>query len=651
MDPLIQKELEKEVPTQFHEKLLAHCKELVKLSRDHMTQFYDKWDQHDDVYRGIKQSDESDKKAENRGEPQKMVVPLTYAQIQTFIAFCFSTFYQRERLFEIEGMGPEDSKPAKVGEALLERDLTYNTMELKMHQFLLDVARFGLAPIKTCWIEEHQMVEETTQEAKTFLGFNFGTKEVTQKVWQTKYAGNEIENISPYRFFPDPRVPFSKIQKGEFVASEDSVSYVTLRQMEADGAVAGISFVKTMRQDDFEKSSRRMAHTTLLASTGGATTIGEKKSGSHVLTEVQVKLVPSDFEVDGKPMGEETYPVIYNVWIVNDCRVVKCEPLGYAHGMFTYDVGECNPDMHNLINEGLAGVIDQLQSVISWLINSHITSVRKNIDNKFVVDPSGIDMADLKERRPVIRLKPEAQNRGGVDRYIKQLAVSDVTKGHIADANELQAVVQIVTGINDNALGQFNTGRRSATEARNVNGATAARLKTLAMLLWKQAIEPMGRKMLSNLRDGLDYETYVKVLGLEADPNNFVQFSKVSKKDLVGDYDFAVFDGTLPSERRDQAETLQELVLALFTSPQAIAVLGYDPRKLVDEILELKGIRNPVRFKLDQLRMEEMQAQSALLGGTINGQSDGQGGVGGQPTVPGQASGIPMVNGNGAGRY
>lgn len=659
MEERIKKQLEQEQPTEFHKKMLQHCKDLVQMSRDHMTTFYDKWDMYDEVYRGIRCADEQDRKASKRDEPTKMVVPLTYAQIQTFTAFCFATFFQRERFYELVGMGPEDAKPAKIGEALLERDLSYNTIQLKVHQFLLDVGKFGLGVVKSGWYEEKQLVQETSTQSRSFLGMSFGSREVTSEVWKVKYAGNKLFNISPYRFFPDPRLPFSRLQESEFIASEDSVSYVELRRLENDGQVAGVDHVKQMRKDMFEESGRRMTHTTLFDGTSMATpALGDKGSGSHVLTEVQVRLVPSDFDVDGEPLGPEKHPVIYNVWIVNDNRIVKCEPLGYVHGQFTYDVGECNPDMHNLVNEGLAGVIDQLQSVITWLINSHITSVRKNIDNKLIVDPAGVEMTDLKERRPVIRLKQEA-SRTGVDKWIKQLDVKDVTQNHISDANELQAIVQIVTGINDNALGQFHTGRRSATEARSVNSATAARLKMVAMLLWKGALEPLGRKMLSNLRDGLDAETFVKVLGEESNPNDFIRFAKVSKTDLIGDYDFEVFDGTLPSERYQQAETLQELLLALFSSPDALAILGYDPRKLADEVLELKGIRNPVRFKLDEVRMAEMQQQAQQLQGATNGQQTGQPGAGGPGVGGGNPPGMPlagpsrppglsMVNGNGA---
>ena len=241
--------------------------------------------------------------------------------------------------------------------------------------------------------------------------------------------------------------------------------------------------------------------------------------------------------------------------------------------------------------------VEQLQDTLTWLINSHITSVRKVVSNYLVVDPSGVEMSDLNERRPVIRLKQNAQ-RSGVDKWIKQLSVNDVTARHMEDAAGIGRLIEETTGISDNMQGQFHTGRRSAQEARQVQANGSNRLIVLGSVIWTEGLAPLGRQMLSNLRDGLDEETYVRVLGQGADPGQFNQFVPVSKEMLVGNYDFELFDGVLPSEKALQAQTLQELLMQLMSNPEVIPLLGYDPKALLREILILKGIRNPERFIL-----------------------------------------------------
>ena len=645
MDAKIQKQLNQEQLTPFHEAMLKHCRELVDWSRRVMGRQYDQWDNYNDIYRGLRQPDKQDQKAKERGEPVKMIVPLTYAQVQTFIAFCFAMYYQREHVFELLGKGREDNVPAKLAEALLNRDLDYNNFDSKLYQFLLDISRFGLGILKSGWVHEMQKLPQEVETPPTrFLGMTIreGSSEI-KTVDVTKYLGNKLMNVSPYRFYPDVRLPISRFQEGEFCASEDEIALTTLYQMEAEGVVSGVRHIKAMSKKVLEDRGKSRTSFTDVSDERGATSgHGASKSpGTALLTECQVTLIPSKFEIEGKPLGKETYPTKYNVWYVNDQRVVKCEPLGYIHNKFTYDVAEFSPDIHNLVNAGLCETIDQIQSVITWLVNSHITSVRKMIDNRLIVDPSGVRMEDLHNRAPVIRLK-EGMARSGVERWIHQLDVKDVTQNHMADAVELQKLVQIVTGINDNALGQFYTGRRSATEARNVNSATASRLKMGAQLIFKSGLKTLGEKMISNLRDGLDEETYVRVIGDTADPVAYQQFKKVSKKDLVGDYDFEIFDGTLPSERGMQAQGLQELLVALLSNPMTILLLGFDPQVIAREVLELRNIRHPERFLatpevLQQLIakitiMENAPAQGQPTAGKGNGKVGGNGN--GRPAPP-----------------
>lgn len=654
MDELIRKELEQETITPFHGMLLQHCRRLVNMSRRHMAQFYSKWDDYNDVYRGIRRSDKADKAARDRDEPQKMVVPLSYAQTQTFVAFCMGLYYQRDKVFELIGTGEEDHKPAKIAEALLDRDLTYNVFESRLYQFLLDVARFGLGVFKTGWVQETQQVQESVpQPPVDFMGMQLGGgQSVVQSVMKTRFAGNRIYNVSPYRFFPDVRLPICKFQQGEFCASEDEWSYVNLRDMEKNGDVAGIRFIKGMQRRLLEDTMRRYYHATVLDDRMAAM-VTSSSGGVHLLTECQVSIVPADFLIDGKPIGDETWPVKWNVWYVNDQRVVKAEPLGYVHNEYTYDVGEYSPDLHELVNNGISATIDQLQSTHSWFINSHITSVRKTIQNHMIVDPSGVRMDDVSERRPIWRLKPEA-SRTGVDKWVKQFEVRDVTQNHVTDAKVLQDTVEIVTGINANALGQFNEGRRSATEARNVNSATAARLKMIAQLIFRNALEPMGRKMIANHREYLDDETIVRVTGLSTDPQAMQQFLAVTKADLVGSYDFRIFDGTLPSERQFQAQALQDMLEVLLGAPQLIPFLGYDPRLLVKEWLELRGILNPERFEFTAQRQQELQMmqQQMMLQQLLakpqaaaNGRNGSNGSQAPAPSiaVPQRGQGLPVV--------
>ena len=593
MNQRVAQELAQERHTDFHAKLLDHVMSLVEFSRSRMAERYENWDYNRDIYRGRRELDEDDVKARRRGEPTKFIVPLTYSQVQTFIAFCFSLFLQRDHFFELQPVGPEDTEAARVAEALLDRDLEYNNWYSILYQFLLDIARYGIGILKTGWTLEKRTVIDWVDTQRVDLYGNVRTERIRMPVEKVVYEGNKIVCVSPYRFFPDPRLPVCRFQEGEFVASEDIYSRITLKRLERAGEIVGVDFIEELSEES--AANRRLAP----EEEDGLGLETSDIDRYFVLTEVQVELVPAEWILsDGQPLGPEDYPVKYNVWYVNDSRIVKVEPLGYPHGQFTYDVAEFSPDQHELLNDSLVDTIDHLQDVITWLINSHITNVRKVIGDKLVVDPSGIEMRDLKERRPVIRLKPDAA-RMGVDRFIKQLTTVDVTARHIADAQELQRMAQMATGITDNALGLFHTGRRSATEARQVFASASSRLKLYATMIFRNGLLPMARKMLDNLRAYLSHETLVRVTGESVEAPAFI---RVQAEQLAGAYDFKVFDATLPSERIERAMALQEFLTALLQNPQAVQMLGYDIRKLVREWLILRGIRYPQRFEQEGLQ-------------------------------------------------
>ena len=628
--------------------LLQRCKDYLKLSRVEMVRHYPDWDRHDMVYRGERQADSEDVKASERKEPMKMIVPLTYQQVQTFVSFCYGVFNQRDYFYELAGATPADEQAAKIGQAVLERDLNYNRFKSeKLTQFLTDIGRYGVGILKESWV--HETVPVISQVPDPTFVPNpalppVAPPMVTQVTDATKFMGNKIIPVNPYRFFPDPRIPLTRWREGEFCADEIEYSRGDLEQLERQKQCAGVEFIPAFRQEDLD--GRRLIW------------IGKDPMLMYnnvprfvLISELQIRLNPSKFEY---APGKVLNPAIDReikclVWMANDSRIVRLEEMGYAHDEFTYNVAQFSNDQIRFINFGLAEILGPLQDSITWFINARITSVRKVISNRFVVDPSGIEVKDLTDRNPVIRLK-KTMAGSGVDRYIQQLKVQDVTQSHLNDCTYLTKYGQEATGITDTILGQFAGGRRSASEARAVAPAAAGRLLLTAHGIWDSALLPMGQKLLSNLRQGLDEPTLINVVGLsrlQTDAlaaQGAMTFTQVTKEHLAGNYDFLVFDGTLPSERGMVAQALQELLTSMAKDPRLTFVFKKDPTLLLNEILDLRGIRNPSRFDLTPARAQELML---LAAGQINPALAGVSvpGVGGpQPTG---AGGSPPVQGGG----
>ena len=127
----------------------------------------------------------------------------------------------------------------------------------------------------------------------------------------------------------------------------------------------------------------------------------------------------------------------------------------------------------------------------------------------------------------------------------------------------------------------------------------------------------MGRKMLSNTQQGLDLPQLVSVVGLSKvmqDPQAVQSFLPIDRSMLVGNYDFLIFDATLPSQRMAMAAALAQAADTMMKDPRSIFVLGKDPKLLFDEWLELMGVKNADRFNLTPQRFAEIVALAGATG-------------------------------------
>lgn len=622
LTPQVQEILSRENPpqklTDFRQKLTR----LVLMSRRTMNTYYPMWDRNDAVYRGERQWDEQDKKAQRRNEPEKVFVPLTHSQTQTFVAFATMLLTQRDYFYDMTGAGTESQRAAELATAVLERDLNYNKFSgILLPQFLVDVCRYGIGIFKTSWVTETtpvlQQVPDPKWKPDPTLPNVVQPPMVTRYTPQISYQGNNLSVISPYRWFPDTRLPITRAAYGQFMADELEYSRDDLKRKEADGEYAGIDFVPTIPNNAY--MDRRSFLLDMQPALGTDPMLSPEDAKHYILqTEIEIKLNPSKTEIDDGVFldPELDAEVIYQVCIGNDSRIIRIVDQGYDHNEFLYDTAQFFNDQNRLLNFGIAELLAPMQSITDWLLNSRVANVRKVINNQLILDPRFIEMQDLKDRNAIIRIKGTPDGLS-IDSYIKQLAVTDVTTGHIGDMEVVRGLSEDATGLSENLVGQYSSGRRSAREASNVNANAASRVILPVKGLWQSALLPLGQKMLKNLRQGLDVQQLVKVVGMsniQQDPSAVATLLPVDKTMLTGNYDFLTFDDTLPSQRTAIAGYLQEVLTALSQNPRLVFALGYDPKLIAQEWFKLVGIRNADRFNLTPQRFAEL-AQLAQLGG------------------------------------
>lgn len=153
---------------------------------------------------------------------------------------------------------------------------------------------------------------------------------------------------------------------------------------------------------------------------------------------------------------------------------------------------------------------------------------------------------------------------------------------------ELQAALAELLGLNDFQTGGTGADRMSATAAAVVDGTATLRGADKRAQV-ERAIGRAGLLLLLLCQENLDEETAVRVVK----DDGIVEWLKVSKEDLVGEYDVSVETGSTqainPATRQQRAvEMLQGVI------PQ-LASMGYDPHPLVRKAIRDYGF-NPDRL-------------------------------------------------------
>lgn len=608
----------------FHTALLSSTQSLVKMSRAKMATYYPEWDRQDCIYRGERWTDLDDYKAKSSGKPEKMVVPNTFAQVMTATSFLFLLFKQNERFYTLNPTGAEDyGNKREDCELLLQADVQYNNFDLLVYQTLLNGFRFGLGVTAVEW--EVKKTRALVKQATPPVMLNgVELPQTPTASWQefVKHEGNRVRAVSPYHFFPDTRHPIAKFQDGEFCAVEEEYSMAALYDLQAQGEVAGVEHIEALPREYARLRGGETRWNFKEDTKSYRSFRADNPSSVALVTKVHRWIVPAKFKFgpNDEPLGPEEFPILYHLWYANDNRLIRVEPAEEWHNEFPYCVGQFSPDTHRLINLGLADIISHLQDVISWLINSHITSVRRVIQNRCIIDPKFVDTTTLDGEGDIYLKKSMSVP---LDRAVGQLRVTDVTAGHMADSDMLSRVMQVITGVSDNMQGQFSPGRRDATQSRNVAAGAASRLKMHGHLFWSGLFGRQGRLMLSNLRQSISLPAFTRVIGNAADVQD--RYNAVvaagNPEEIICSQDFFPFDSTLASEKGYLAQSLQELMSIILTAdPMAAQRLTatINPARILEEVQQLRGSGPITRFQYTpaeqqqnaMLRQQQMMAQA-----------------------------------------
>jgi hypothetical protein len=510
-------------------------------------------------------------------EPVQVIVPYTYSTIHAAATFIYAVLAGRRPIFPLLATRGTTTDKARYMEQAVQASLEATKAYEAIWQYVWDCLNYGFGAVRIGWCEERG----------NMISLKNGQRE---KLKGLKYAGNKLQPIDPYCFFPDPRVPMHEVNvKGDFVFWTTSQSKMVLKDRERRGQFKWIDEAAKCVKDAGLDRSELPAVSNRRARIGMNNQLLMPSSDDVVsflpLREGTARLVAKDWD-----LGDEEESAIWKfTWVKG--QIIQAQPLNMAHDKHPVAVTEPTSFGHEFGSIALADFVNPFQDVISWLVNSRMENVRTTINNQFVVDPFRIEMQDLRQPAPgkAIRLKQTAIGTP-VGEAIQQLITTDVTQGHMNDIQLLRLLADTATGVNDNLRGVNQGGRRSATEARISMQAGASRLSQLAIRISSQGMMDICGQMIMNIQQFMPQEMWVEVTGDEGG-----QSTLMTPDMLVGEFNYQISDGSLPYDKTALLEVWKEIMFGVAQDPELRQTYSVD--RIFEYVATLGGAKNIASFK------------------------------------------------------
>lgn len=619
--------LEKE-SSPFHDRIFRWAHARLRGSQQHMQQRHPAWRESETLYRAFRESDASDRevRAQSMTEGvQKIVVPYTYATIQSILAWQVDFFTQRKPIIPVEGVGPQDQRAAIIHEHLIEHQMDRMPVRgpLVILQLLLDAQIYGLGVLMNGWtVREYLGLKRNVQPILwngQVVGYDDGLEE--QDV--VDFEGNQAVNVQPFDWYPDPRLPLARFQEGEFCGHRTLRSDTDCRVKEREGLFAGTRHIP----DNREGGTRALWGGAMTESALGRTLDVQEASSPSLIGQVDedgkpyrtldhlwALVPPHVLQLEG--LDPDGLPRMWVITIANTARVIRVEPANLPGRRFPFAAIEVNYNLHSPMNPGLVEIMRGPQYHLSWLINSRSANVRRSMNYELLYDPSLVEETDLTSPNAsgLIRLKEDAFHSGAdLGQIVKQLPVTDVTAGHMTDARAWADMIEQITGANRMIQGLSNTGRRAATEVQASLGLAAGRMKLIAMIAASQGLVDWSEQMIANNAAFLSERMTVKL----RDPYTAIlqqDYLEITPDQLQGFFRVPLLEQGVPTDKVFHANTLREMLGLYMQTPAGQAVASrINGSEIFIQLLRVLGFRNIGDFVLNDQQAAAMQPQPAEI--------------------------------------
>ena len=600
--------------SKLHEKIKTEVMKRAREASGPMSNRFDSWNKIDETLTTYIETDdaEEDIMDKDHRKPVSIIYPYSYAILETILGYLLAAFFQ-EPVFRYEGVSPEDT----IGAIMLEKiiDIHCNRFKaiLNLHTMFRDSLSYGFGVVAPEWRKRHgkRIIKKTTH--------HWFAEDTYRKVMKNDviFEGNALSNIDPYLCLPDPNVSIADIQKGEFFGWIDHTNYYDLLSDEkhSNGRMFNVKYLKEVTG---KQTSIYTADQSGREKKTGATRVpfNNNATNPYDVIRMYVKLIPKEWE-----LGTGEYPEKWYFAIGSDQVILEARSIGLAHDMFPVAVAAPDFDGYSSTPVSRLETLYGLQHTLDWMFNAHVANVRKVINDTLIVDPYLINVPDLKDPRPggIVRTRRPAWGRGVKD-SVMQLAVTDVTRGHIADASLIRDAMDKIAATDPWTMGSLRQGgpeRLTGKEFEGTQQGGYTRLERIAKLIGVQAMQDIGYMFAHHTQQFMSRELSLTTTGrwqetLAVEYGNATHI-KASPFDILIDYDVKVRDGSVPGN--NTSGVFMRMFEILATQPELQQT--FDLVRIFKHIARNGGAKNVDEFVRVKTQEDSQLAGQAQQGNVV----------------------------------
>lgn len=607
----------------FHNKLRNRIWNRSRESRNEMSKRFDSWNEVDRVLTTYIHTSTKEKEIKNKDsrKPVSIIFPYSYSMLEALLTYMMMAFNQ-DPMFQYEGVEDSDTTGAMLMELIIRLHCYKTKVALGLHTVLRDNFAYGLGIGLPGWVSQYGKVPVRSQVTSE-SGVGAGSQNFVDYIDGLIFEGNDLSNVDPYMWLPDPSVSSDKVQEGEFAGwiERDNYMNVLTDETNSDGEIFNVKYLKHKKdkrsQLSRDQSERQKKH-------GGSNDQlrGMTDSTNPVDTiKMYINLIPKDWG-----LSDVEVPQKWFFALSADDVIISCQRADHNHGMYPVAVASSEFDGYSATPMGRMEILYGLQNVLDFLFNSHIANVRKAINDVLIVDPYLVNINDLKDPEPgkLVRLRRPAWGHG-VDKVVQQLNIQDITRANIGDSAYITQWMDRISGADQSMQGQMRQGgpeRLTKGEFQGTRGSAVSRLQRIANVIGMQFMQDIGTMFAVHTQQYMKKDTYVKIVGRHAEQltNMFggKERAPVTPYDLAISYDVIVRDGSIPGGN------FSEAWLQLFSTIAQTPELHqqFDVYRIFTYIAQQLGAKNVEDFKrvANQTQFQQMpddQVQDQLQRGNI----------------------------------